>query len=110
LEEPKLRTIVDEEMTRHSSRPQLQLVVDAFYESLHPGCRAGKLRVSFDSYASFRTDGSVDEAVLKLIKKHYENAFNQQVFLEKKIYFGVFLFEEKEAFCHCTFNVYVPKI
>lgn len=76
---PKMRSVVEEEMTRIPSRPQLQLVVDDFYENVHPGCRAGKLRAYFDSYASYRTDGTVDETTMKLLKKHYDNSFGQQV-------------------------------
>ena len=72
-EVPKLVAVVEEEMESNILRPQPQLVLDAFYESLHPGCRIGKLRVSFDSYSSIRSDSSIDDLSLKLLKKHYES-------------------------------------
>jgi hypothetical protein len=74
---PKLVTVVEEEVARQSARSQPQLVVDAFYEGLHPSCRAGKLRVAFESYAAFRSDASVDAAALKWLKQHCENAFRR---------------------------------
>jgi len=76
---PKMADIVEEEMSRNFSRPRPQVVLDAFYEGLHSGSQVGKLRVSFDSYANFRNDGSVDDVTLKLLKKHYENAVEAEM-------------------------------
>ena len=72
---PKMADVVEEEMSRQAARPRPQLVVDAFYEGLHPGSQAGKLRASFDSYASMCVDGSVDDVTLKMLKKHYDSSF-----------------------------------
>ena len=86
---PKLASVVEEEVLRNPSRLKPQLVVDAFYEHLHPGSRSGKLRASFDSYAAFRNDSSVDETTLKLMKKHYENAFAKEMREEDELDWSV---------------------
>ena len=71
--------VVEEEMSRQAARPRPQLVVDAFYEGLHPGSQAGKLRASFNSYASVCVDGSVDDVTLKMLKEHYDSAFEAEL-------------------------------
>jgi hypothetical protein len=85
LELPKMVSVVEEETIRNPSRPKPQLVVDAFYENLYPGSRSGKLRASFESYAAFRNDSSVDEMTLKQIKKHYKNAFAKDMSEEDEL-------------------------
>jgi len=71
---PKMAEVVEEEMSRQAVRPRPQLVVDHFYEGLHPGCQSGKLRATLESYAAVCADGSVDDVTLKMLKRHYEAA------------------------------------